>query len=258
MYFRLFEYLAAAQDQAPTAIPGDESFTSALIHALEHLLKNKKEGRFTTDELLRTIKVDAPNFPKNQNPILSERGDMHAVAGRIMLHPLRQDRVTSPHHNERIGIDHTKKHTVTLHFDFGVKPSQRDLETLGGSLNSIFERNTLDVHRVRWGGMTASMFARAAKRFRALKRRASERKERVPIEARAGLQTPDLASSPSWRLLTPPATGYHSQESAGTPSGGGATSHAGSADSSEELRSVPRISRKRRKFSDNGNSESCG
>lgn len=64
MTLRLFEYLAATKKMASTKVPGDDSFTSALIHALEALVMEKAEGRFTTVELLRKINHDAPHFPK--------------------------------------------------------------------------------------------------------------------------------------------------------------------------------------------------
>ena len=237
-------------------MPGQESFTSALIYALETLSQQKKEGRFTTVELLRTIKDHAPHFPKDQDPILSERGNMHAPAGRIMLHPLRRDGTMSQIPNE---MDLAKKHTVTLHFDFGEKPSEGHLETLGRDLNGIFERNSLEVHRVRWGGMRASMIARAASGFQAplRERRASQREERAPLEARLAPQTPQLASSPSSNLLSPPATGYHTQDSPGTNTTGFATSSQSlSADSSEDLESRRKSRRKRRKAAQNDDSTS--
>ncbi|CAL8574966.1 hypothetical protein XPA_000912 [Xanthoria parietina] len=85
---RLFEYLAAVEGHdGTTKIPGPESFTTALIFALKELVKEKDEGRFTTDELLRKIKTDAPNFPKDQTPAMSNRDNKHSSAGRIMLHP---------------------------------------------------------------------------------------------------------------------------------------------------------------------------
>ena len=141
MSSRLFEYLAAAKDQGTTPVPGEQSFTSALIFALEDLVQQKKEGRFTTLELLREIK-HAPNFPKDQHPGLSEREDPHRPAGRIMLHPLRRHEAMAEIPNEGFEMD-SKRHTVTLHFDFGGKPSKDHLETLGAGLNGIFDRTLL-------------------------------------------------------------------------------------------------------------------
>ena len=70
-----------------TPRPGKDSFTRALIYALKALVEKRQDGRFTTVELLNKIK-EAPDFPKDQNPMLSDR-EKKGSAGRIMLHPLQ-------------------------------------------------------------------------------------------------------------------------------------------------------------------------
>lgn len=150
-----------------TKVPGDESFTSALIFALEDLVKEK--GRFTTVELLNKIKNDAPNFPRDQTPVLSDRKD-EVQAGRIMLHPLPKVQETglwtafSP--ENYTNLDAFKRQTVTLHLDFCQKPSLESVGILGSQLNHIFERYNLGVDRVHWGGMKRSVAARAFEKFR--------------------------------------------------------------------------------------------
>ena len=246
MSSRLFEYLAAAKDQGTTPIPGKKSFTSALIFALEDLVQQKKEGRFTTLELLRTIEHHAPNFPKDQHPGLSDREDPHRPAGRIMLHPLRRHEAMAETPNEGFEMD-SKKHTVTLHFDFGGKPSKDHLKTLGEALNGIFDRTTLEVHRVRWGGVRASMVARAVRLFQApvRRRRASQREER---DSGGKLLTPRLPSSPSSCLLSPPAAGYRTPDSPSTNTAEVATpTHSGGGESSAESEGLRRSRRKRRR-----------
>ena len=173
-----------------------------------------------------------------------------------MLQPLRRDETISHIPNERGDLEAAKKHTVTLHFDFGAKPAKDHLETLGVGLNSFFERNTLEVHRVRWGSMRASMIARAARRFQApLRRRASKKEERIPQEVRTDLLTIQTASSSSLHLLSPPATGYNTHDSAGDTTGGDATSsQACSVDSSEDTESMNKRSRKRRRSAGKGGS----
>ena len=54
-----------------------------------------------------------------------------------MLHPLRRHETMAEVPNEGFEMDF-KKHTVTVHFDFGGKPSKHHLETLGAGLNGIF------------------------------------------------------------------------------------------------------------------------
>jgi hypothetical protein len=70
---KIFEFLGATQANATTRAPGVESFTSALIWALE-AFSNDAEG-FTTSQLLTKI-LEAPDFPLDdgQRPCLTERG----------------------------------------------------------------------------------------------------------------------------------------------------------------------------------------
>lgn len=172
---------------ATTPAPGKDSFTEALIWALERLVQEK--DRFTTVELLNKIKLKAPNFPKNQVPVLSDRKD-DVQAGRIMLHPLRKPQkdgsqagLSSEAHTD---LDPFKRQTVTLHFDFADQPSQGDIEMLGRQLNGVFERYTLGVNRVRWGGMEKSLAARAIGSFQAAgrkrNRRASMNQQQVALD----------------------------------------------------------------------------
>ena len=221
---RLFEFLAAAKQQGKTAVPGKESFTSALIHALDHLLANKEGGRFTTVELLRTITNHAPHFPKDQHPVLNERGDMPAPAGRIMLHPLRRNDTEATKVAETESAkkrDPPIKYTVTLHYEFAEKPSKSHIEILGRDVNGISDRNTLGdrktlpLHRVRFGGLRSSVTVRALRKFQESlhKRRASKKQELPRLEIQL---TPDSASlvplSPN--ALSPATTGYHTPDSA--------------------------------------------
>ncbi len=181
---RLFEFLAATKEMATTQVPGNGSFTSALIYALEDLVE--KKGRFTTVELLRTIKTHA-DFPKNQSPVLSNRRDK-VEAGRIMLHPLdkvQKDGSQNVLPSEKdTNLDAFKRHTVTLHFEFTNQPPPIDVKTLGRELNSIFERYTLNVNRVRWGGMRQSAAALAVGNFQQAgrRRRASSEQRQVALD----------------------------------------------------------------------------
>ena len=157
-------------------MPGKDSFTTAVIFALEALVEDSTDGRFTTVELLNKIKSDAPHFPSDQVPILVNREKKHAV-GRIMLHPLqREGSEDQSSRKAAANLDLLNRHTLTLHFDFGEKPSQTYVETLGREFNVFFHHNS-GVNRVRWGGIRQSMVARAAEGFKAgleqRKRRAS-------------------------------------------------------------------------------------
>lgn len=176
MTLRLFEYLAATKDSDTTEIPGDRSFTMALIFALKALVKEKPEGRFTTVELLDKIRKKAPRFPKDQCPVLSDR-EKDIPAGRIMLYPLRKAGLDTPPSPKPPLSPGLGGKTVTFWMDFSDKPSLEDIEKLGEGINNIFQYNNLGVSRVRWGGMRHDVSARSVRVFQALlqrNRRASE------------------------------------------------------------------------------------
>ena len=210
------------------------------------------EGRFTTSQLLAKI-TEHEHFPKDQEPQLIERGDSHKRAGRIMLHPIQRDGMVSKFPKQRPGVDQTKKHTVTLHFDFTSRPSDQNLVTLGKGMNEIFRRNNLEVLQPRWGGMKPSATARAVKRFRAsLQRRRSSHAEKRPMIEVQPRQESQLAPSQDRdlrQLLTPPGTGYHTQDSHETTTGDAAS---GSADSSGSKEDRPKNKLKRRRTTQNG------
>lgn len=219
MILRSFEYLAATEEMGFTQVPGKDSFTRALIYALEALVTERADGRFTTVALLNKIKTDAPHFPKDQNPMLINR-EKKFSAGRIMLHPLQKagsDEESSQ--KEAASLDPLKGHALTLHFDFSEKPSSTYIEMLGRELNEFFERN-VGVNRVRWGGMRPSMVARAAKSFQARlrrNRRASMRLQEAnsnagfshtrPAESALDPLTPSSSDQHSPRHTGPAATG---------------------------------------------------
>ena len=251
--FRAFEFLAAAQAHQATPVPGKESFTSALIYALKKLVDETTEGRFTTAQLLEKIKNHAPHFPKDQDPLLAERGDSHTQAGRIMLHPIRRDGTVSQSSKQKLGIDQTKKHTVTLHFDFTSQPSEGNLETLGKGINDMFRRNNLEVLPPRWGGMRPSATVRALNRFQASlrRRRSSNNAEKRPILEEQSSPDSQLAPLRERDLcppLTPPGSGYHTQDSAHTAD----YVESRSADSSGNKKDGARSKPKRRKIAKEG------
>ena len=137
MRYRKFESVAATKGMQSTPAPGKNSFTSALIWALEILAESGEA--FTTEELLKAITNEAPHLPKNQTPVLFDRFS-YSPAGRIMLSPLSARR--------------RERYTVTLHFDFAEIPSSLVIEELGRNLNDIsFSSNRLSIDTIRWAGM---------------------------------------------------------------------------------------------------------
>ncbi|KAL8678376.1 MAG: hypothetical protein Q9224_003984 [Gallowayella concinna] len=213
---RLLEYMAAAKDHGTTKVPGPESFTRALIYALKALVKEKNEGRFTTDELLRKIKTDAPHFPKEQTPILSDRAN-ERPSGRIMLHPLRQKGTASGVVKEDSLLKGASGYVMTLHFQFGEKPPDNLLRTLGEKFNELFEHNTLQVHRIRWGGIRETTFSRATRILMRTRRGSSQSQRSTKILDTAPKSTASLGSI-NTGLLSPSAGGFDILDSAGAES----------------------------------------
>ena len=212
--YRLFEFLAAVEGHdGTTKPPGPESFTTALIFALKELVKEKYEGRFTTDELLRKIMTDAPHFPKYQTPAMSNRDNKQFPAGRIMLHPLQHHKPSGVASDDRPRT----RATMTLHFNFGDKPPEAHLVTLGRKLNEIFERNTLGVHRVDWGGLEETPYIRAARKFqkKLKKQRASSQSQRPTITLPSSTSSAGPVNS---GLLSPNAVTFDGHDSGGKDS----------------------------------------
>ncbi|KAF4624049.1 hypothetical protein G7Y89_g14124 [Cudoniella acicularis] len=115
---RSFEYIAACGSTDETNFPGPESFTSAMIWALEDLVKSQK--RFTTLELQNKIMNEAPSFPRKQSVLVMERDD--PCDQRLVLAPLpprinRTDHIWSGDREPRKSaqkIDKSPKHRCTL------------------------------------------------------------------------------------------------------------------------------------------------
>ena len=191
---------------ATTPIPGQNSFTSALIFALETLVE--EQGRFTTVELRNKIKNDAPEFPKDQNPVLCSRKKSGSNSGRIMLHPLEkpqriQESGSALNVGEDTDLDIFKRQTVTLHFDFCDKPSHAIVKAFGQHLNQIFETDNLGVNRVRWGGMKQSAAGRAFGILqRSLHRHRRASSEQLQAASDAG-SSPSGSNGDDSALLTP-------------------------------------------------------
>lgn len=81
---RIFEFLGATVSNGLARLPGKESFTRALICALEELAD--EEDGFTTSKLYNKI-LDSKDFPRHeQTPVLTERRG-HCLK-RLVLAPL--------------------------------------------------------------------------------------------------------------------------------------------------------------------------
>ena len=197
--FRSVEILAATEEMGTTRVPGRDSFTSALIYALQTLVNERENGRFTTVDLLNKIRSDAPHFPKDQHPILFNRAKMFPT-GLILLHPL-----------QNAGLDDTSSRselaepeaftgtTLTLHYDFSEKPSLDYVEMLGKSLNKFFQGHG-GINRVRWGGLSQPLSeARLKRQQRAFK---EDNRSAAPANTRTTLDLPTPPESSLFSLPT--------------------------------------------------------
>ena len=216
--YRRFEYLAATDDENTTAIPGDQSFTSALIFALTALVEEKEDSRFTTQELLAKIKEKAPRFPKDQVPVLSPRMKGDPSAGRIMLHPLNEAGSENPSPPRPPLSPGVGGWTITLCMDFARKPSTEDIEKLHVQMANMLEYHNFGVLDVRWAGMKPDAFAHSIQKFtRKLKRirRASDTRQQVEMEG--DLRSNCRISKEGTELLTPLDTNMPSPASESSP-----------------------------------------
>ena len=139
-----FEALAACTEDARTRIPGKHSFTSALIWALrkQHLRKKKF---FPTSELLRMI-ADAPDFPKDQAPMLTKRV---SSPDDISLTPFYADRTPPSLRPEQIQDSNHMAKPNYLDLRFHCESlSEGDIKELARALRKMMLEGTLNTHRI--------------------------------------------------------------------------------------------------------------
>ena len=201
---RSFEYLAAASAGSTTRSPGKNSFTSAMIWALEDLVKTRK--RFTTSQLVIKIR-EAPGFPRGQYPTLDDC--FGEAVDRIVLAPLVNDedakeQIEQPGNQE---AQPAPREVLNLKFFFGERPKERHLERLAQALRTMNLNQELQIRRLTWGGLQP-----AGVRLQSVVHEATNR-----FKTRRPLSTP--ASTPTgWtptgfgRTLASPAPGGSSDE----------------------------------------------
>ena len=216
------EYLAATGPMGVTPAPGETSFTSALIYAMEALLEEKSQGRFTTVELLKKILDDAPTFPKTtQTPQLSSRNADDTSTGRIMLHPLQKDgsEADTPT-KDTARSDPAKRWTLTLHFDFNERPSKENIKRLGLELNIINETYALGINRVPWGGMQS----KAKRAWSDLMESVGRKKRRRTLSTSGYYESSPTVIILGGTLPTPASTLQHTPKKPGPADSGDAIS----------------------------------
>ena len=160
-FSRAYEYLGATQKDQSTPIPGPDSFTTALTWALkDYAQRPESQRRFTTNDLRRKIKEEAPGFSNlGQRPTIKKNAK-HDGAPAIILHPLlpKEQRARSKS-TASLGhaADIQEQETLTLKFVFDKHVTDTDLETLGSDINDSVVSHNLKVNRIIFGGLVPSM-----------------------------------------------------------------------------------------------------
>ena len=202
---RAFEYLAATSAKSTTRKPGPHSFTTALIWALKSLGGTGKS--FSTQELLTKILNDAPDFPDDQYPRLSERGS--ACLRRIVLMPLNKDVTIQP---PAIGTEEEEegpRTDLSLRFVFNKSITQTVVTNLAVELRRVISGDDFKATTVLWEGINSlsrTTYEDSAALFYAHKwLRHARRKSSVPspIDPAPQLGSSGSASSDEVRIVTP-------------------------------------------------------
>lgn len=155
----LWEVLGACSEDQRTQPPGDDSFTKALIWALEDLRK-EPQCRFSTAELQRRIK-DAPKLPPSQQPPLANRTSDNLP--HIIITPYtKEDEIDN---GSMMSVPEDDLVKVSQYFDIRFhadKISDGLIEKTAVALNKLISRNSdsyLEVDRISYLGSDSVRWA---------------------------------------------------------------------------------------------------
>jgi len=148
---RIFEFLGACGPDAITRIPGDTSFTRALIWALEDFANNSKE--FTTAQLKNSITTGAPRFPDDQYPVLNERHEFSLK--KIIIAPLPKDgeRTESPTLRSADSQVDAPSDCLDIRVMLTRHPKEDDIKSLCNALKPLIRDEDIPVQSFAWGGL---------------------------------------------------------------------------------------------------------
>lgn len=164
---RNFEFLGAAED-GTTPSPGNKSFTSALIWALEKL--STLNMPFSTTELIYHVAAKAPHFPKNQRPVLKQRDEPSNQ--RLMLAPVPKEEK-----HVQSGFSHLVqgqsldpqadiKRSVDLRFFFDEFPTEENITRLAKKMRGMLDEGEFPVTHISWvGQFQRNLIRNAAKKW---------------------------------------------------------------------------------------------
>ncbi|KAK9788202.1 hypothetical protein AB5N19_02982 [Seiridium cardinale] len=149
---RAFEFLAATSAKSTTRKPGKESFTSALIWSLSELVK---QGSFSTQELLRSIQNDAPDFPQEQSPRLSER--QPSSQRKIMFAPLTEEYVKqakeASESDDEEDLNQEMRQDLLLRFGFGQEITEPMVKEIASNMQRLVHDRDIKAKTVSWEGI---------------------------------------------------------------------------------------------------------
>ncbi|KAL8736924.1 MAG: hypothetical protein Q9181_002189 [Wetmoreana brouardii] len=147
---RCFEFLGATSSGATTPSPGPRSFTRGLIWALSALSKGAEP--FTAVTLAKKIQ-EAPNFPKTQVPILTERNELQP-RHRIVIAPLLKDD-QSTKIKEPESAPHQAWGHLNLIISLEKRPSKTEVAEFAKSVSLTL--TDLKARHTKWGGVYRSL-----------------------------------------------------------------------------------------------------
>ncbi|KAI9653001.1 MAG: hypothetical protein M1821_007754 [Bathelium mastoideum] len=140
-----YEVLAACTADAKTHIPGESSFTSALIWALKKLYNRKDKPYFRTTELVQAI-TECPQFPQDQHPFVKER--VHET-DHIALAPRASEK--QPLNNDIEKGEQAQPPVKISYYDLRFHAndlSDEELISFGTKLKELAASRQLPAHRV--------------------------------------------------------------------------------------------------------------
>lgn len=148
---RIFEFLGATGPDGTTPLPGKDSFTSALIWALEELAD--EGARFMSSELLEKI-LKAPNFDRDgQVPCMNARGP-HCVR-KLILEPMSSE-PENPHSRPEGRRDEQSepfKYCLNLQFLLPDAPTDGEIERMCKSLRELIMSHRFYARQILWQGL---------------------------------------------------------------------------------------------------------
>ncbi|KAK8061065.1 hypothetical protein PG997_015286 [Apiospora hydei] len=150
---RAFEYLAATSANSTTKAPGDASFTNALIWSLDHLLE--KQTCFSTRDLVKTINFDAPHFPEDQSPRLSD--GKNPSTRKIMIAPLTNDSKRRAEEATRVqptdNLIEERSRDLLLRFIFDCDITNSTVEETASRIRDLIQQGYIEAKAVAWEGI---------------------------------------------------------------------------------------------------------